>query len=168
MMKQEFSLAHLTTLGCTPAQLVHIAARTGYDYVGLRLIPMGVAGESDFSLQNKSMVQETRAALAATGVKFLDLELARILPGCDPNEYEPAMEIAAELGARHVISSAWTQDRNDWPYLIEQYGKICDLAKTYGLTVELEFPSFSRLENLAEAVEIVSGARREKDRKSVV
>jgi hypothetical protein len=33
-----FSLAHLTVLGLPPPEMVRVAARTGYRYVGLRLI----------------------------------------------------------------------------------------------------------------------------------
>ena len=30
-MKQEYSLAHLTVLGCPPPEMTYIAARAGYD-----------------------------------------------------------------------------------------------------------------------------------------
>ena len=33
-----YSLAHLTLIECTPAELVYIAARAGYDAVSPRLI----------------------------------------------------------------------------------------------------------------------------------
>ena len=36
-MKHEYSLAHLTVLSLTPPQLVDVAARTGYEYVGVRI-----------------------------------------------------------------------------------------------------------------------------------
>ncbi len=159
-MKQEFSLAHLTVLGCSPVEMTHIAARAGYDYVSLRLIPMGVPGEHSFLPEDKKMVRDIKEALDVTGVKFLDLELARILPDKDPKDFAPAMEVAAELGARHVISSAWTSDRNDRNFVVDRYAEICDLAKPFGLTVELEFPTFSRLSNLQEAADIIRAAQR--------
>ena len=34
----EFSLAHLTVLSLSPPEMVSVAARTGYDAIGLRLI----------------------------------------------------------------------------------------------------------------------------------
>ncbi|MDJ0784025.1 MAG: sugar phosphate isomerase/epimerase [Desulfosarcinaceae bacterium] len=159
-MTQAFSLAHLTLIRCTPPELIQIAARTGYDYVGLRLIPMGVPGEGPSLLENPGLLQQTKAAFRDTGVKLLDLELARILPNIAPATYLPAMELAAELGARHVISSAWTTDPGDRDFVVDRYAEICDLASTFGLTVELEFPSFSRLTNLQEAAEIVRAADR--------
>ena len=70
------------------------------------------------------------------------------------------MEVAAELGTKHVISSAWTTDRTDQNFIVDRYAEICDLAQPFGLTVNLEFPSFSRLTTLQEAAEIVRAADR--------
>ena len=157
-MEYQFSLAHLTTLGFTPPEMTYIAAGAGYDFVSLRLIPMGVTGEADCRPVDREMTRKTKAALDETGIKLLDIELARILADKDPKTYVPAMEAAAELGARHVISSAWTTDPTDREFIIERYAEICDLARPFGLTVDLEFPTFSRLTNLQEAADIVRAA----------
>lgn len=159
-MNMQFSLAHLTVIGCAPPEMTYLAAKAGYDYVSLRLIPMGIAGEHAYLPEDKEMIRQTKTALAETGVGVWDLELARILPDKDPRDYVPAMEVAAELGAKHVISSAWTNDPNDREFIIEQFREICDLAKPFGLTVNLEFPSFSRLSNLQETADIVRTADR--------
>ena len=159
-MKHQFSLAHLTVLGCTLPDMTYIAGRTGYDFVSFRLIPMGVPGEKACHPQDTVMIRKARTALADTGVRVLDIELARILPDVDPKVYLPAMEVGAELGARHLISSAWTTDASDRNFIVERYAEICDLAKPFGLTVDLEFPSFSRLTNLKETIDIVRAADR--------
>jgi sugar phosphate isomerase/epimerase len=121
---------------------------------------MGVAGETACHPHDTVMIRKTRAALAETGVHVLDIELARILPDIDPTTYLPAMEVGAELGARHLIASAWTTDPTDRDFIVERYAEICDLARPYGLTVDLEFPSFSRLTNLRETADIVRAADR--------
>lgn len=159
-MENQFSLAHLTVLGCSPPEMTYIAARAGYDFVSLRLIPLGVAGEQVCLPDDKEMIRKTKAALDETGIRLLDLELACIRTDTDPETFVPAMEVAAELGARHVISSAWTKDRTDRDFIVERYAQICDLAKPFGLTVDLEFPTFSRLTNLQEAADIVCEANR--------
>lgn len=41
-MKKQYSLAYLTILGCPPPEMINIAARTGYDFVSLRPIYMGL------------------------------------------------------------------------------------------------------------------------------
>lgn len=159
-MKKQYSLAYLTVSGCAPPEMTYIAARTGYDFVSLRLIPMGVPGEKPHLPEDREMIRKTKAALKETGIKVLDLELARILDDVDPLSYLPAMEAAAELGAKHVISSAWTTSRDDRNFIVDRYAEICDQANSFGLTVNLEFPTFSRLTNLQEAADIVRAASR--------
>ena len=126
-MKRQFSLAHLTTLGCAPPEMTYIAARAGYDFVSLRPIYMGLPGEPNYDLaNNKEMLRQTKRALASTGLKLHDIELARIYDGLDPKKYLPALEVAAELGGRSVLSSIWTPDRN---FAVECYAELCQLAK---------------------------------------
>jgi len=43
-MQPIFSLAHLTSLNLSPAELIAVAARTGYQKVGLRLLPAAPGG----------------------------------------------------------------------------------------------------------------------------
>jgi sugar phosphate isomerase/epimerase len=161
-MKTEplYSLAHLTLINATPAELVYIAARAGYDAVSPRFIPMKVPGEFSETPVSKEQIQATKTALATTGVKVLDVELARITEDVDPRSFERALELGGELGARHMIMSAWTPTRDDRNFLIDVYAETCDLAAGYGLTVDLEFPSFSRLRTLDETLDIVRAADR--------
>ncbi len=160
-MRKQYSLAYLTVRGCEPSEMAYIAGRVGYDYISLRLIPMGIPGENAYLPEDKAMIARTKAALKETGIKVLDMELARILDDVDPRLYLPAMEAAAELGAKHLISSAWTTERRDRAYIVDRYAEICDLAKPLELTVNLEFPTFSRLTDLQEASDIVRAANRE-------
>src|SRR5262245_39918349 len=102
-MKHQFSLAHLTLLQCSPPDLIEVAARAGFDYVSLRAIPV-TPNEPKYPFgEDKNLLQRTKAALAGTGLKLLDIELARILPNVDARAYLPAFEAAAELGGKHVL-----------------------------------------------------------------
>ena len=90
MAHSHFSLAHLTALDCPPPQLIRIAAGAGYDFVGLRTIALGLPGEPRYDLNVDPLLgRETAAALADTGVKFWDIELARIVDDQDPRESPP-------------------------------------------------------------------------------
>ena len=153
-----YSLAHLTLIGCTPPELVYIAARAGYDAVSPRFIPMHVPGQFTQPPIDRAQLQATKTALAATGLKVLDIELACITEDVDPRSFAPSLEIGGELGAKHVIMSAWTNTRDDRDFLIDVYCETCELAAPCGLTVDLEFPSFSRLRTLDEALDIVRAA----------
>lgn len=158
-LARQFSLAHLTVLGCAPPEMTYIAARAGYDFVSFRLIYMGLANEPDYSLDsNRELYRQTRRALADTGLKLHDIELARIYDGLNPRSYLPAMEIAAELGARHVLTSIWTPERN---FAVESFAALCDLAKPLGLTVNLEFVTWANVATLREATSILEDAGRD-------
>lgn len=160
-MAHRYSLEHLTLIGCSAPELVYIAARVGYDAVSLRLIPMGVPGEHACRPTNREMMRATKNALTETGIGVQAIELARILADVNPKSYEPAMEAGAELGACHLISSAWEiSGPLERDHIVERFAEICDLAAGYGQDVALEFPTFSRLRSLAEAVDIVRAADR--------
>lgn len=158
-MNKQFSLAYLTVLGCPPDEMIEIAARAGYDFVSLRPIYMGLPGEPNYSLSdNPDLMKKTKKALSDTGVKLLDIELARIYDGLDPKRYLPAMESAAELGGKHVLSSIWTDDRN---FAIESFAELCDLAKPLGLTVELEFVPIASVSTLAGVLDVLHTVKRD-------
>lgn len=152
-MQPQFSLAYLTVAGCPPPEQTYIAARAGYAFVSLRPIYMGLPGEPNFALaENKVLLRQTKQALADTGVKLLDIELARIYDGVDPRRYLPAMEVAAELGGRHVLSSIWTPERN---FYIEKFAEVCDLASQFNLTVELEYVPIASVHDLTGALDVL-------------
>jgi sugar phosphate isomerase/epimerase len=158
-MATQYSLAHLTVLGCPPPEMAYIAARAGYDFISIRPILMGLPGEPDYALaDNPTMLKQTKRALADTGVKLHDIELARIYDYMHPTKYLPAMEVAAELGGRAVLSSIWTEDRE---FAIEKFGEVCDLAKGFGLTVDLEYVPIAGVRSLAGAVEVLKAVKRD-------
>jgi sugar phosphate isomerase/epimerase len=157
-MNTPFSLAHLTMLSVPPPQLVETAARAGYRFVSLRPIPVGAPNEPLYPLgTDRALLARTKAALSATGVGLLDIEVARIIKEVTPRSYLQALEAAAELGGRHVLSSAWCDDR---PYILDFFSELCALAEPFGLTVDLEFVTWSGVRTLDEAVDIVREARR--------
>ncbi|MEI3607604.1 TIM barrel protein [Pseudogracilibacillus sp. SE30717A] len=154
MTQPQFSLAYLTVLNTPPPEMTYMASRAGYDFVSLRPIYMGLPGEPNFSLaKNKVLLRDTKTALKDTGLQLLDIELARIADGIDPSQYEPEMEVAAELGGRHVLSSIWTDNKAE---AIEKFAKLCDLAAQYGLTVELEYVPIASVSNLAGVMDVLN------------
>ena len=159
MQTRKYSLAHLTILDAPPPELIRIAARTGYDFVGLRLIPLGLPGEVAYAPHDDVVMRRAiKAAIDDTGVKVLDVELARIIEAPAPESYLPALETAAELGAKHVLSSVWMRDRYQ---VIERFARLCDVAKPLGLTVNLEFVSSTEWNTLEGALDIVTNCGRD-------
>jgi sugar phosphate isomerase/epimerase len=153
-MKQEFSLAQLTILNASPVEMATIAFETGYDYFSMRQIYMGLPEEPDFDLsKNKRLFSETKLVMADTGIRLLDVELARIVENIDPSSYEPAFATCAELGGKSVLSSIWTDKK---AVQLEHFAKVCDLAKQYDLTVELEYVPIASVKNLTAALNVLS------------
>jgi sugar phosphate isomerase/epimerase len=154
--RPEYSLAHLTLLHKSPPELTEIAARAGYDFVSLRPIGMGNPGEPMYPLATDArLLRRTRAALAATGMRVLDIELARIVDDADVSRFQAALDCAALLGARHVLTSAWCSDRDR---VLEQFIKLCEIARPLGLTVDFEFVSFAPYHSLQQVADIVGAS----------
>lgn len=157
----KYSLAHLTLLGCSTPELVYVAARAGYDAISPRLLAMGVKGECSSSLLEKNMLDATYNALRTTGIKVHDIELLRITDDCDINTYKETLDAGARLGAKNLITSVWTKPSTSRAYIVDTFGKLCDLAKQYGFFVSLEYPSFSALKSLADVVEVIEACQRD-------
>ena len=152
-MAWQFSLAHLTALHCSSPQLIEIVSRVGYEFVGLRPIPVGARNEPLHPFAtDRALFSRTKAALAATGIRLLDTEVARIVKEARPQDYLPAIDAAAQLGGKHVLSSAWC---DDLPYIRDFFAELCGLAQQFGLTVDLEFVTWSGIRTLNEAADLV-------------
>lgn len=153
-MERKYSLAHLTVLGLPTPEMIYNAKLIGYDYVGIRNIYMGLPGEANYDLCGKNKLYKlTKAALADTSIKIHDIELAKIQDNKDVSFYEPAFEVAAELGVTDVISSIWSSDKD---YYLDQFARLCDLAKQYNLYVNLEFVTWASVKNLNDAKEVIN------------
>jgi sugar phosphate isomerase/epimerase len=104
-----------------------------------------------------ALMRETKARLAATGVRVLDIELARLAPGARPEDFKVVLETGAELGAKHIIAQLPDPVR---ARKIEHFATLCDMAKAVGLTVDLEFPSWTETPDLAEATRVLRAVER--------
>ena len=157
-MNRKFSLAYLTIPGTDPVKQIDIAAKAGYDYVGLRPIPMHLPNEPLFQFdKDKDLFRKIEEALKNNDIGLLDIELARVRKDLKVEDYESAFSAGAELGATDVISSVWT-DKKDYYY--NEFSKICDLAAKYNLRVNLEFVTFSGVATLKDAVDLLDKVQR--------
>lgn len=156
-MNHDYSLAHLTALHLSPPELVEAAAAAGYRYVGLRLNRVAADDPYYPLVSDRALMKETQARLADTGVEVLDIELARVAPENEPEEFLPMLEAGATLGARHVIGQLPDPVASR---KVERFARLCDLARPFGLTIDLEFPSWTETGDLASAVQVLRGAAR--------
>jgi sugar phosphate isomerase/epimerase len=140
-----------------PPQVVEVAARAGYDTVGLRLIGGTETTPAYPLMDDKPLMRATKAAMSATGIGVLDIEFVRITPEIDVAALEPFMAAGAELGARYVIASAYDPDLNRFT---ERLAAVSDLASQYGLRAVLEFFPWTVVPDLSAAMRIVEAAER--------
>lgn len=153
--RHDYSLAHLTALSLSPPELVDAAAASGYRYGGLRMTKV-TAQEPHYPLTyDPALMRATKTHLAATGIEVLDVELARFTSGDSPRDYLRFLEAGAELGARHVITQL---PDADFARKTDRFAELCQLAAPLGLTIDLEFPSWTETPNLAEATRVLRAA----------
>lgn len=155
-MGVKLSLAHLTALDVSPPDLVSLAAETGYDFASLRLTAV-TPGDAFPILEDRAMLRETKARIAATGVGVLDVEVARLTPEAEPESFLPMLEAAAELGARRLLTQGHDPD---WSRLTNRYTTLCDLAADHGMTADIEFLTWTDLSTLDQAAKLALASGR--------
>jgi sugar phosphate isomerase/epimerase len=132
------------------------ASYAEYDFVGLRLIPVTRDGAAWPLWSEKSMMAGTKARIADTGVRVLDVELVKLLPDTNVTEFLPCIEAATEIGARHILTQA---DDPEFNRVAENYARLCEMAAPYGLTCDVEFIPWINTRNLSDAAKLVASAR---------
>lgn len=157
-MLPQFSLAHLTVLGLSPPQMIEAAAQAGYSFVGLRLNAVTPTEPKYAVHEDSRLLRETKQALAASGLRVLDVELIRLTPTFDVREYHALLDVSAELGARHLIVQGAD---TDLARVLEHYGQLCDAAGQRNLTADIEFVTWTETPGLGRASQIVAGVRRD-------
>jgi sugar phosphate isomerase/epimerase len=151
-VNRKIGLAALTVLDLPHHEQVSVAGQAGYSHVGLRLVP--VAGQP---YNHPFEVAEVEKRLADTGVRVLDVEVFRLTPQTNVEEFEPAMATAQRLGAIELLVHGADPDT---ARLTETFGRLCDLAASYGLSANLEPMPWVEVSNVAKAMRILGGAAR--------
>ncbi len=150
---RKISLAYLTIPGTNPMDQIRIAAECGYDAVGLRTISMHLPGEPEFIMEkDNELFKKTQQALKEFNMPLNDIELARIRPDLNIDDYEMAFERAAQLGASDVLGSVWTRDK---AFYVDAVGKVATMAKQYNLAYNIEFLPWAGIRSLQEAITLV-------------
>jgi sugar phosphate isomerase/epimerase len=155
--RRPLSLAHLTVLHASPPELIRLAARAGYDAVGVRMTQVTPNEHIWPLISDRTFFRETRTALEETGVVILDVELVKLVPGFDAAAFEPMLAAAAELGARHVLTQAHDPDVHR---VTASYAAFCDLAARYGLTSDIEFLTWTEMRDLKTAAALLRAVDR--------
>lgn len=151
----ELGLAHLTALDLSPPALIAEAARAGFAAVGLRFVPATTGGPAYLTRVGTEAHRALKQILAAEGVRVGDIEFIQLTPDVDVQAFAGVFEAAADLGAMSVTVSG---DDRDHARLTAHFAELCDLARPFGLRVDLEFMRWRAIGALPQALAIVREA----------
>jgi sugar phosphate isomerase/epimerase len=154
-MTRKLSLSFLTCLGASPEDSVQAAAQTGYDALGLRLLPAAPGGIAFPLMDEPKRVASLNALMADLGVLLFDVEMIRIAPDFSPEPFLSFLECAARLGAKVVLIAG---DDPDEARLSDSFAKLCEVARPFGLSMDLEFMPQSEVPDLGAAMRVLKSA----------
>lgn len=158
------SLANLT-VGRTPqAELVRAAGAAGFGKVGLLLASATGQPLEHEVLGSQAAVRELQSALRDTGVRVFDVEALVLSPRMDLDRCRAVLELGAELGATQVTAlgaePATGEDPLGADQRVELFGRLCDEALQFGLTVGVEFMLYRDIRTWVDALQMIEAAGR--------
>jgi len=130
-VKRPLGLGHFTFLDLPPAELVRLARRSGFDFVGLRFHP--VSPGALHWLPDAAGLRELARVMHGEGIGLYDIETIVINEALEPETLIPAMEAAQTLGGKRVNVCA-----DVFPRLAETFASTSELATLRGLGLDLE------------------------------
>lgn len=157
-MTRVLSLAHLSVLEADPSELVELAAATGYDCVGLRLLPVTANEVASPLIADALLLRALKAKARDAGVGVLDIELFKVTPNIDVKELGPALSAAAELGAQCLLTQIHDED---FERAADKYASLCDLARKHDLSCDIEFLTWTPMRDLATAGRFIKKVERD-------
>lgn len=148
-------VAHLTALELAPQALVRQAASAGFGAVGLRLHPAMAGGVAYPLRAGSAQLRELQNMLAGEGMKVYDVEFVELRPEVDIGSFTWLLEAAAELGATSLTVSG---DDPVHERLLGNFAGLCELARGFGVRVDMEFMRWREVGTLEQALAVVSQA----------
>lgn len=141
-------LSHFTFLDIAPKELVKLARQSGFDFVGMRFHPVSV-GDLHY-LPNSTERKELAHIMAGEGIALYDVETIVITECLQLETLKPALDVAAELGARRVNVCA-----DCFEGLIDRFAQICALASERGLGVDIECMAWRGVSSPKSCLDII-------------
>ncbi len=152
MPPRPLSLSYYTVPELDALECVSVAAGAGFRFVGLRLLG-GAPGGSEMPLMTDAgLRRRMRDTLREHGVEALDANTIRLVADSHPADFLPMLDVAAELGARHVLT---TCDDADNARRVERLALLAGHAGERGLTLDIEFVPWQATRDLAAAAALV-------------
>jgi sugar phosphate isomerase/epimerase len=133
------------------------ASRAGFTGMGI--------WHSDLAhLRQQHSLPEMKRILDDSGIRHIELEFLTdwFVDGEKRKASDVTrrllLESAAGLGARHIKVGDFFKTPVPMDKLIEEFALLCDEARDHGTRIVFEFMPFSRIESLADAIALCTGA----------
>lgn len=138
---QNLALHQITMMEGGPEGLVRFAAEAGLDGVCLfTATPLDANGQDMFPVVDPALASSFKRLLRDHDMRIINAEYFPVMAELDVAEYLPAISLAAELGAKRLVTHIHD---TDVPRAEDQLSKLCNMALDHGLEVGLEFTGFS-------------------------
>ncbi len=144
MSSRLISLAAGTVLDIGPAATVDVAAAAGFEAVGIWFDP---------ETWSTAVARNVTRRLADTGLVALDIE--PVILGRGPDHGEAIIDVAAEIGVRHVLVASGPADPSE---VVERFAALCNRAGGSTVIVVLEFLPIFSIASLPAALDVVAKA----------
>lgn len=152
------SLAFLTVFGCPPVEHVKIAAASGYDMAGLRLIAPHGLDLAHPIVGNAPLIREIKSAADDLGVSFYDGEVFTLLPETDVESWLPVIETAAEFG---MPVMQITCEDPDLSRAGDRLGRIAATAAEHEMRMAIEFMRWRSTATIQDAARLAAASGRD-------
>ena len=126
-----------------PVDTIEAARAGGFDMVGLWVDP------AEWTTRH---TQDARAALAATGLPLLDVEVIWLKPDSVMDHHRKVIDIGAELGTANVLCVSSDPDQ---ARTASRLADLCTHAEASGIRVALEFGIFTEVKDLRAALAVL-------------
>lgn len=152
---RELAMAVLNLRGRPADAIVRAGAAAGFDSVTLRMIEPK-DGDHGHLAYSATARRELRVLMDDLGVRLLDVEVVRLRPNARVDLLLPALDAAAELGARHVLTVCEDPDEGRF---IATFGEFARACSQRGMRAVLEFMRFSECTSFEQAMRLVTLTR---------
>lgn len=151
----ELGIAHLSLLQLDPAELVRVAAETGYQFVGLRVRGATPSEVWPDQRPGSPASRATVAALRETGLRVRDIEFLSLDGHTGRESWMPMLEAGAALGADTLNLAGQDPDTSR---LTDTLAQLVTDAAVYGIVPALEAISYNAVSTVPQAASVARAA----------
>lgn len=147
-------LGHFTFLDLTPVELIQLARRTGFSFVGLRFVPFA-PGQLHYCPETAADLRALRSVLSSEGIEVYDIETVVIDEAFEPDTLRPVIDAAASIGAKRLNVCADDWDRGA---VVARFQRLCELAGNAGLGVDIECMAWRGIDTPSKCLGLIDGS----------